>query len=280
MMGATGASVTVVCQALGKPRSWYYYRGQKLKARSVRRPDVEAAIQQVVQSRPASYGYRRVHAMLGVSCDPKTVYRQMKKNAWLSNTRNKALRLGRLHEGKVMVAESNRRWASDMTWIKAWDGRKGRLAVIVDCGDRMVVAWRFALRIRHEDLCEMVREALFGRFGDELGKGCGIEFLSDNGPEYIAEGFRAFLAQMGLVQRRTPCRSPESNGGAEAFFAGFKRDYVYQNRLDDLEVVQKQLPGWIRDYNEVGPHGSLGMKSPARFYADWKVKNKILPVQN
>lgn len=218
--------------------------------------------------------------MLGIPCDPKTVYRLMRRNAWLSNVRQKTLRPGRLHEGQVMVAEPNRRWASDMTWIKTWDGRKGRLAVIIDCADRMVLAWRFGSRIQHEDMCELIREALFGRFGDQLEKDRGIEFLSDNGPEYIADGFRAFLIRMGMVQRRTPCRSPESNGGAEAFFGSFKRDYVYQNRLDDLETVRRQLPGWIRDYNEVAPHSSLGMKPPALFYADWKVKNKLLAVQN
>jgi putative transposase len=277
---ATGASLSLACQTLERPRSWFYYRRQKLQVRPVRRTDLEEAIRQIVQGRPASYGYRRVHGMLSLPCDPKTVYRLMKRNAWLSNVRQKTVHPGRLHEGQVAVRGSNRRWSSDLTWIKAWDGTRGRLAVILDCADRMVLAWRFAPRIRHEDLCEMIREALFRRFGDFLEGGRGIELLSDNGPEYLAEGFRTFLDRMGLQPCRTPIRSPESNGVVEAFFGGFKRDYVYQNRLDTFETIQQQLPGWIRDYNEVAPHGSLGMKSPAVFYAEWKVKNKNLPVQN
>jgi putative transposase len=61
----------------------------------------------------------------------------------------------------VRVAEPNRRWASDITGIRAWDGRKGRLAIMIDCADRMVLAWRFATRITAEDLAAMLREAIF-----------------------------------------------------------------------------------------------------------------------
>ena len=38
--------------------------------------------------------------------------------------------------------------------------------------------------------------------------------------------------------------------------------------------------GWLTDYNEVGPHGSLGMRSPMRFYQEWKAKNGLNAVQN
>ena len=79
--------------------------------------------------------------------------------------------------------------------------------------------WRFARRITAEDLAEMLREAVFRRFGAARARAQGIEFLSDNGPEYV----RA----MGLIPCHTPRRSPESNGLAEAFFGSFKRDYVY-----------------------------------------------------
>ncbi len=34
----------------------------------------------------------------------------------------------------------NRRWASDITGIRAWDGQKGRLAIMIDYADRMVLA--------------------------------------------------------------------------------------------------------------------------------------------
>ena len=65
----------------------------------------------------------------------------------------------------------------------------------------------------------------------------GIEFLSDNGPEYTSHRFRPFVRAMGLIPCHTPRRSPESNGLAEAFFGSFKRDDVYRACLETLEEV-------------------------------------------
>jgi putative transposase len=180
----------------------------------------------------------------------------------------------------VAAADSNQRWASDITGLRTWDGHKARLAVIIDCADRMILAWRLARRITAEDLGEMVREAIFQRFGWETGRACGIEFLSDNGPEYASQRFRQVLEGLGLVACRTPCRSPESNGIAEAFFGSFKRDYVYQSCLETLPDLEEQVPRWIQDYNEVAPHSALGMRSPAQFYREWSAKNRKTPVQN
>jgi hypothetical protein len=173
----------------------------------------------------------------------------------------------------VRVAEPNRRWASDITGIRAWDGRKGRVAIMIDCADRMVLAWRFAKRIRAEDLAEMLREAVFRRFGAARSRAQGIEFLSDNGPEYTSHRFRPFVRAMGLIPCHTPRRSPESNGLAEAFFGSFKRDYVYPACLETFETVGGQIPGWIEHSNRHAPHSALGMQAPTAFYADWRVKH-------
>jgi len=179
----------------------------------------------------------------------------------------------------VSVPEPNQRWASDITGIKAWNGEKGRLAVIIDCADRMVLSWRFGQRMLSDELQEMVREAVFRRFGNEKQKAQTIEFLSDNGPEYACRKLRKLLQDFGMVICRTPRRSPESNGLVEAFFGSFKRDYVYQKELPNLSVAARQIPEWIKDYNQVAPHSALGMKAPAEFYADWMSKISHTPVQ-
>ena len=249
----------------------------------MRRLDVEAAIGRLLGSSPASYGYRRIHALLtrqGLTCDLKTVWETMRRRGWLSTSRTRLIRSGRRHEGQVRVAEPNRRWASDITSIRAWDGRKGRLALRIDCADRMVLAWRFATRITAEDLAEMLREAIFRRFGEARAHAQGIEFLSDNGPEYTSHWFRPFVRARGLIPCHTPRRSPQSNGLAEAFFGSFKRDDVYQASLDTLEAVRRQVPAWIDHYNQEAPHSALRMQSPVEFYAAWLVKNKTRPVHN
>ena len=128
---------------------------------------------------------------------------------WLSTSRRRSIRSGRRHEGRVQVSEPNRRWAAAMTSIRAWDGQKGRLAIMIDCADRMVLAWRFATRMTADDLAEMLREAVWHRFGGVRTHARGIEFLSDNGRKYPADRFRPFVRARGLIPCHTPRRSLE-----------------------------------------------------------------------
>lgn len=68
-----------------------------------------------------------------------------------------------------------------------------------------------------------------------------------------------------MIDCCTPVHSPESNGMAESFIGTFKRDYVYENILEDFETVKGLIGEWIEDYNIVAPHSALGMKSPREF---------------
>jgi len=44
-----------------------------------------------------------------------------------------------------------------------------------------------------DDLAEMLREAVWHRFGEARSPARGIAFLSDNGPEYTSHWFRPFV---------------------------------------------------------------------------------------
>jgi putative transposase len=186
---------------------------------------------------PPSYGYRRIHALLarqGVHCNRKTVYQHLKRQAWLASHRQRTQRPGRRHAGKVAVLQSNQRWACDITTFKLWHGQKLRLAVIIDCADRMVIAWKLQVRLTAQDIGELLREALFQRFARQPHQAKDLEFLTDNGPEFIADQLQQFLTRLGLIACHTPCRSPQSNGWVESFFGSFKRDYLAHQPLETL----------------------------------------------
>lgn len=116
------------------------------------------------------------------------------------------------------------------------------------------------------DIELMVEEAIAKRFPGTDFKTAGLEFLHDNGPEYIEKVFRKRLISWDVTDCRTPCYSPESNGMCEAFNGTFKRDYVYQGSLDNFETLKAQIEKWVADYNSFAPHSALGMLSPAEFY--------------
>jgi putative transposase len=271
------ASIALTCRTLGVSRSWFYYRRQPRQPRPLRRPQLTPAIQQVLAQCPPSYGYRRIHALLrrqGIHCNRKTVYQHLKRQAWLASHRHHTQRPGRSHEGKVAVLQSNRRWACDITTFKLWSGSKLRLAVIIDCADRMVIAWKLQVRLTALEIGELLREALFQRFGHQLQPAKGLEFLTDNGPEFIAEQQQQLLARLGLTACHTPCRSPQSNGLVESFFGSLKRDYLAHQPLDTVPEALMLIPTWITHYNEVAPHSALAMASPATFYQQWLTESQ------
>ena len=63
---------------------------------------------------------------------------------------------------------------------------------------------------------------------------------------------------------------------AEFFVKTFKRDYVFCHDRPDARSVLSQLEKWFRDYNEVAPHKSLGMRSPHQFIRERQ--QKMCPV--
>ncbi len=175
-------------------------------------------------------------------------------------------RPSRPHTGRIAVEDPNRRWASDITSIHLWDGVTARFSYVLDCCDRSILSWRLGLRMQAADIELMVEEAIAKRFPGSGFKTAGLEFLHDNGPEYIEKVFRKRLISWDVADCRTPCYSPESNGMCEAFNGTFKRDYVYQGSLDNLETLRAQIEKWVADYNSFAPHSALGMLSPAEFY--------------
>ena len=265
----TGHSLRLISEVFGINRSNLYYRKRAVDGRL--RPELDdksllRRIKRIIRRR-GSYGYRRVCAWLrrrvSLLVNHKKVYRVMKRFGLLLKRQQ---RTRWIHRGRVAVDQSNRRWCSDITGIVSWNGQKGRFAFILDCCDREVLAWRFQTHIQWVDIGSMLDEAIAYRFGDNLETAGGLEFLHDNGPEYIATALKQYVEDdLKMIDCCTPYQSPQSNGMAEAFINTLKRDYVYQNVLEDFESVKKMISEWIEDYNSVAPHSALNMMSPRQF---------------
>ena len=58
----------------------------------------------------------------------------------------------------------------------------------------------------------MLQKALFKRFEDELPPENQLQFLHDNGPEYIEKQLRDQIKRWNIVDCNTPTCSPQSNG--------------------------------------------------------------------
>lgn len=228
-------------------------------------------IREIVDER-TTYGYPRTTALLNRKLaalgrprvNEKRVYRIMAINGLLLQKHTG--RPARTHEGEIVTLKSNTRWCSDIFAIICWNAEIVWVAFSLDCCDREVMSYiATTAGVSGEMIRDLIAETIESRFGLVDRVPHTIEWLTDNGSAYTAHDTRNFALSMGLAVCTTPVQSPESNGMAEGFVKTFKRDYVHVHRLDNARVVLEQLPGWIRDYNEIAPHKGLKLMSPTEY---------------
>lgn len=225
--------------------------------------DILKRVRTIIDVRP-TYGYRRVTALLrkDILINHKRVYRIMKHSGLL--LQKYGPRPTRTHEGKIVTLKSNVRWCSDGFRIQCWNAEHLEVAFSLDCHDREVMTWVTSTRGIDGGLVrDLMAETVEIRFGRRPPH--KVQWLTDNGPGYVARETVFFGRELGLEMCTTAPYSPESNGMAEAFVKTFKRDYVYVGDLSSAQRVREQLAGWFRDYNEYAPHKGLGMMSPREY---------------
>lgn len=228
-------------------------------------------IKKTLASRP-TYGYRRVTAILnaqrhaqGISpINHKRVYRIMRENnLLLCRYASKPLRV---HEGKIITLKSNSRWCSDGFYITCDNGDRVQVAFSLDTCDREAISYVASNKgIDSQMVCDLMAKTMENRFGKVNRLPHKIQWLTDNGPCYIARNSILFGRSIGLEICTTRPYSPESNGMAEAFVKTFKRDYAWLGDLSSARKVMEQLPDWFEDYNENAPHKGLNMLPPREY---------------
>ena len=272
--------VKAVAATLGVARSNLVEQLQRPKRPQrgpYRRAEDEAVlgeIRTITDARP-TYGYRRVTALLNRArrnagapqINHKRVFRLMRLSSMLPQPHT-GRRPIRAHEGNVVAAASNQRWASDGLEIPCWNGEVVRIAFAIDTHGREIITWvaTHGGGISGEMIRDMMLDCVERRF-NALRAPLPVQWLADNGSAYTAAETTDFAAALNLVPCFTPVRSPESNGVCEAFVKTLKRDYARVNPRPNAISVLQQLPAWFKDYNNIHPHSGLRMRSPREFIA-------------
>lgn len=234
-------------------------------------------IRNIAAARP-TYGYRRVTVLLNLelksaektTVNHKRIYRIM-KTAGLLLQRHTG-KPNRTHDGKVITLHSDTRWCSDAFTIQCWNAERVHVAFSLDTCDREAIRY-IASTIGVDGLMvrDLMIETVEARFGAPMAPK-RVQWLTDNGPAYIANQTVETARRLNLEPCTTPSYSPESNGMAEAFVKTFKRDYVWSADLSSAMVVMGQLEKWFNDYNENAPHKGLKMLSPRQFRREMEQK--------
>ena len=84
-----------------------------------------------------------------------------------------------------------------------------------------------------------------------------------NGPEFMAQTVRDWIAPVGAGTAYIEPDSPWENGYCESFNARFRDGLLDEGIFYTLREAQIIIEQWRRHYNTIRPHSALGFRPPA-----------------
>ena len=258
-----GISERRACRVLDQPRSSQRYVSTKAGK------DAALVKRMVALSREnPRYGYRRMWALLrreGRVVNKKRVQR-LWREADLKVPAKKVVRKRR-RMGDSENATTRKRanhvnhvWSYDFAMDQTEDGRRLKVMPVVDEYSRECLALQMERSITARDVVETL-DRLFTERGEP-------DYIrSDNGPEFIAEAVKKWLAACGVKTLYIEPGAPWENAYSETFI-GRLRDELLDGEMFASVKEAKVLAKDYRDhYNNSRPHGALGYLTPAEFAA-------------
>ena len=94
-------------------------------------------------------------------------------------------------------------------------------------------------------------------------RGAPALIRSDNGPEFIAQAVRDWIAAVGTKTAYIDPGSPWENGYCESFNGRFRDELLNGEIFYSLREAQIIIEEWRRHYNTKRPHTALGYRPPA-----------------
>ena len=96
-----------------------------------------------------------------------------------------------------------------------------------------------------------------------LERGVPGHIRSDNGPEFVAQSVRDWIAAVGAKTAYIEPGSPWENGYVESFNSKIRDELLNGEIFYSLREAEIVIESWRRHYNTVRPHASLGYRPPA-----------------
>jgi len=213
------------------------------------------------------YGYRRVWALLrreGWDVNRKRVQRLWREEGLkVPRPQRKRRRLGSSENGcaRFRAERKNHVWSYDFLMDQTEDGQRLKLLPVLDEFTREAHEILVERSITAEDVIEMLK-FLFSVHGEP-------EFIrSDNGPEFIANAIKDWLASSGVKTLYIEPGSPWENGYSESFNSRFRDELLNRELFTNLTEAQVLVEAYRVEHNHARPHSALGYRTPAEFAAE------------
>jgi transposase InsO family protein len=212
------------------------------------------------------YGYRFITAKLrqdGWQVNHKRVQRLWRKEGLQVPYRRKIKKsLGSsLNACFVKKADfPNHVWTYDFIEDATEDGRKLKFLTVLDEYTRESPVIEVGRSIRSKDVIAVL-EYLF------MVRGVPRFIRSDNGPEFMAQAIKRWLADNEVETLYIEPGSPWENGYIESFHARLRDELLDRELFYSVKEAGVLAENWRQEYNHHRPHSSLNYMTPAAFAA-------------
>ncbi len=201
-------------------------------------------------------GYRRLTFMMLdrdiVAVSPSSVYRVLEQAGLLRKWNRQVSRKG---TGFVQPLTAHEHWHVDVSYINIC-GTFYYLCSLLDGCSRYVVHWEI-----RESMTEADVEIILQRAREKFPGACP-RIISDNGPQFVAKDFKAFIRICGMTHVRTSPYYPQSNGKLERWHRSVKSECIRPGVPLSLEEARRLVGDYVTHYNAVRLHSAIGYVTP------------------
>jgi transposase InsO family protein len=162
---------------------------------------------------------------------------------------------------KLSVAGPGHLWVHDDTEVVTADG-KAHLALSTDAYSRKLLGYSWSRRANSEHVEQALRMALTGHIHGTMT----LIHHSDNGSIYASKAYQLLLQQAEAEVSWSPPGRPDRNPVAERINLTFKQEYLCDAQKKTFEQLKRDLPVYIRHYNEQRPHMSCDNGYPSQVH--------------
>jgi len=260
LVATQGCSERRACRLVGIARSSARYEKQVASDGSALENAIEAEA-----NAHRRYGYRRVTALLkrqGWIVNHKRVHRLWRHLGL--QVPKRARRKRRVSNPDLVMRRAEYAghvWTYDFMTIHTMRNGSVRILNVLDEYTRECLASVVARSMPARKVMDVL-DWLF------LTRGAPAHLRSDNGPEFIAQAIKTWLAERHCQTIYITPGSPWENPFIESFNGHFRLECLDCFQFESGSEAQMVIDAWRNEYNQQRPHSSLGYRTPAEFAAE------------
>lgn len=263
-------SLQTICELFGYTRQAYYKSLRRNDEGVVNDHTILLHVDRIRRLMPR-LGTRKLHYMLqeyGIRVSRDRLFDILRENRMLvkrrkkynvtTNSKHWMKKYPNLIRG-FNFQKPNQLWVSDITYI-AIENSFAYLSIITDACSRKIMGHCLSQDLASDGSITALKIALSGNQTNRYG----LIHHSDRGIQYCCKEYVKLLKENNIRISMTENGDPYENALAERVNGILKDEWLCMEKFNSFEQAKERIEQIIKIYNELRPHLSCNMKTPAK----------------